>query len=71
MPQLIMVDVPRENVWQLETADTRTVYAQRSNGNVTAFDSHFRYDMRLPIIYDADRDVFKTSCWELEFARDG
>jgi hypothetical protein len=70
-PRLLKANVPRENAWQLEAGIAQTIYVQRSDADITAFHSYFHHDLRLPIVYDADRDVFKTMCWNLEFSRDG
>lgn len=70
-PRLIRVHVPRENAWQIASGNTKTIYVLRSDDDITAFHSYFHSDLRLPIVYDADRDVFRTMCWHLEFDRDG
>ena len=70
-PHLIRVRAPREDAWQLVTEEKTTVFALRSDDDITAFHSYFHNDLRIPLVYDADRDVFETMCWGLEFDRDG
>ena len=70
-PRLLRANVQRENAWQLEAEIAQTIYMLRSNTDITAFHSYVHYDLRLPVVYDADRDIFTTMCWNLEFSRDG
>ncbi len=71
VPRLIKVQVPRKNSWQLAVGGTKAIYALRSDDSITAFHSCFRDDLRLPVVYDAERDVFKTIGWNVEFTRYG
>ena len=70
-PRLLKANVPRESAWQLEAGIAHAIYVLRSSTDITVFQSCFHHDLRLPIVYDADRDVFETMCWNLEFSRDG
>ena len=71
VPRLVFVAVPRENVWQLETGATQSLYVLRSKTGVVVFRPDFGHELRIPVVYDSEQSVFKTLCWDLAFSRDG